>query len=523
VDSTDNSNDLPQQGRLRAAFAKVAVPIALAMSLSTPGSATAKPTEPVKAAPTVIAPAAKLPLSEAEITRREAIRETLLDAARNNLAYLQANTHTGYSGQLEGLESTLTSRLAGSHSTVHNKVVFIDPAKLDVTLSLGYAPDYALQTLLRHDNVTLPDNQLEMAGEKAASYHQSRFGTKTYTQDPTAITNLKNPIAQACVVVPSSEHALEVDIKGLSRAETVEFTNRHESWHCLDGKYTLRHLDPAKLEAVKSGSLVSQLGDPTALEAYATLYKKESLADVGALGDMIRAGKSPDIIDKVIAWRNSDPKDLQHLSSPVLQGFKAQIEQMGLENFRRLPDAEAQKMYFDTVDLCGMTAKSLDTSIRYATAPRAQREKYHRDAETDLDAARAIALLSHIKAPPKDVQKPLSAAEKKVAQQLKSFHPGTLLDNKAFELGGKITPATLADAYDDLQEGLRAKMQAEPNNKLWQAQATALQQEFLTHARTADFVALNAARGVDIVRVDAALKDFRPAIQTAAKAAPKKI
>jgi hypothetical protein len=194
---------------------------------------------------------------------------------------------------------------------------------------------------------------------------------------------------------------------------------------------------------------------------------------------------------------------------------------MGVENFRKLSDAEAQKMYFDTVDLCGMTAKSLDTTVRFATAPEAQRRKWVKEAETDLDAARAIGLLSHIKPQPKAAEKPLTAAEKAVARQLKAFNPGKLLDDKAFELRGKITPATLADAYDDLQEVLRKKMAAEPANKLWQAQATALQQEFLTHARTADFVQLNSDRGVDIVRREASLKEFLPT-RAAAKKTPAK-
>lgn len=523
MDTDNDSEDLPAQGVLSGAFGRAARRLALTAGLmSLSGSPTVAKEMPAKP-PAAVAPAK--PILPAEITpaerqRRNAIRDTLLRAAQNDLPNLQAHAHTGYSGQLDVLENTLTSRLQGGDTSVHNKVVFVDPAKFDVALSLGFAPEYALQTLLAQDRVALPDNQLIMAGEKAASYHESRFGVRTYTQEPTAITNLNNMTAQACVVVPSSEHALDVDIKGLSRAETVEFTNRHESWHCLDTKYNLRHIDPAQLEAIKEGSLRSHLGNTAAFETYATFYKKEALADVAAAGDLIRAGKGVDLLDKLIDWRNEDPKDLQHLTSPVLKGFRHAIEQMGVDNFRRLSDAEAQKMYFDTVDLCAMTAKSLDITVRWATAPQAQRQKWAKDAETDLDAARALGLLSHIKPQKPEGDKPLTAAEKAVAKQLKSFKPGKLLDNKAFELSGKITPATLADAYDDLQEGLRRKMAAEPANKLWPAQATALQQEFLNHARNADFVQLNADRGVDIVRQEASLKDFRPSaqtIQTAAK------
>jgi hypothetical protein len=57
----------------------------------------------------------------------------------------------------------------------------------------------------------------------------------------------------------------------------------------------------------------------------------------------------------------------------------------------------------------------------------------------------------------------------------------------------------------------RCRKEAEPENALYPAQATALQQAFLVHARALDFVAVNEARGVDIVKTDPALRAFVPA------------
>lgn len=461
------------------------------------------------------------PLSMREKKRRGRIREALLDQARHDLDKFEDSSETGYSRDLERLGSRLTGNLKDGHSTVHNKVVFVDPEKLDVALSLGFAPDFAVENILARQKVHIPDNSLKQAGNKATSYYESKFGARTYTQDPTAITNLKNPQPEACVVVPSSEHALAVDIKGLSRQDQVDFTNRHESWHCLDSKYNLRHLDPKKVDAIKKGTLASHVNDRTALEIYATVYRKEALADVGAAGDMIRAGKGLDLLDKVSAWRATDTKDLQHLSSPVLDGLKQKINEIGIDNFRKLSDADAQKLYFEATDTFGMTAKSLQMDIRFGTAKPAERKAYVERAKTDEDAARAMLLMGYlVTAPGAQAKAGMSPGDNALAEKLKTWDADKLLDDKAFEISRKITPASIIKAYNAMQEDLHDKMKNDPGNQLYPLQATKLQQAFLTHARELDYVGANASRGVDIVQAEPGLKGFaEPATKMAANPA----
>jgi hypothetical protein len=519
---------LPAPGALTAAFRRFALRttlIAGVMGATGPTGAEAESNAPAVTQPAQesgTAPSGQPPLSVREKKRRARIREALLESARGDLDGLEAGSETGYTRDLQGLSSRLTGELKAAHSTVHNRVAFVDPQKLDVALSLGFAPDYAVGRLLAEQKIHIPDNQLAQAGQKATSYYKSKFGVKTYTQDPTALTNLSNPDPQACVVVPSSERSPDIDIKGLSRADTVEFTNRHESWHCLDGKYNLRHLDPKKVEAVRKGTLGSQINDRTALEIYATVYRKEALADTGALGDMIRAGKGLDIIDKVADWRAEDPKDLQHLSSPVLKGLKAKIGEIGLDNFRKMSDADAQKLYFEVTDKWGMTGKSLQTGLRFETAKGSERQGYLDRFGKDQDVTRALLLETYVaKARPNSPAASLIAADTALAGQLKSWDADRLLDDKAFEIGKKITPQTIITAYNQLQGDLHDKMTTDPDNKLYPLQATKLQQAFLTHARELDYVGANAARGVDIVKTEAALKSFaEPAKKNAAAGAP---
>jgi hypothetical protein len=471
-----------------------------------------------------VAVKAGAPLSMREKKRRARIRDALLEQARHDIDRLEAASETGYSRELQQLGSKLTGNLQDSKSTVHNKVVFLDPEKLDVALSLGFGPAPAVSSVLAQQKIHIPDNEVKLAGAKATSYYESRFGIRTYTQEPTAIANLKNPQAQACVVVPSSEHALAVDIKGFSRAETVDFTNRHESWHCLDSKYNLRHVDPKKVDRIREGSLISQVNDRTAMDIYATLSRKESIADAGAAGDMIRAGKGLDVLDKLAGWRAETPKDLQHLSSPVLLGLRAKIEEVGLDNFRRMSDADAQKIYFEVTDKYGMTEKSLQTAIRFSTSKGADRQGYIERAKTDMETAKGLALVVYLtQAQPQQSSADLSGADRVLAEQLKKWDADKLLDDKAFEMSKKITPETIIKAYNVMQEDLHRKMKEHPENKLYPLQATKLQQAFLTHARELDYVDANASRGIDIVKAEPSLRAFAESPLPAKKTTPKPV
>ena len=523
----NKKSPLSDPGNLSSSFRRFALRTTLAASIlgvATPGANGREDTEPRAALEGNVgdAGAASPPLSVREKKRRGRIRDTLLNHARDDLDALEALTATGYSRDLQQLQDHITGSLQASHSTVHDKAVFVDPEKLDVALSLGFAPEYAVSRLLAEQKIHIPDNQVEQAGQKAATYYDSKFGVITYTQDATAITNLKDLTPEACVVIPSSERTPTAGIAGLTRAEQVQFTNTHESYHCLDGKYNLRHLDPKKVEAVKKGTLLSQINDRTALEIYATVYRKEAFADLGGAGDMIRAGKGLDLIDKLAAWRASDTKDLQHLSSPVLKGLKDRIQEMGLDNFRKLSTADAQKLYFEVTDEYGMTAKSIQTTMRFASATGTEKQSYLDRARTDPDVARALVLMSYlVKAHPQHPAAALSGTDRALAGELKKWDADKLLDDKAFEMGGKITPSTIIKAYNALQDDLHGKMTASADNKLYPLQAAKLQQAFLTHARELDYVAVNAARGVDIVKTEPALKTFAdPPKKNLAAAAP---
>jgi hypothetical protein len=114
----------------------------------------------------------------------------------------------------------------------------------------------------------------------------------------------------------------------------------------------------------------------------------------------------------------------------------------------------------------------------------------------------------------------LNGADQALAGQLKAWDADKALDDKAFEIGKKITPQTIIAGYNKMQEDLHEKMKADPDNKLYPLQSAKLQQAFLNHARNLDYVSVNAARGVDIVKAEPALRSFAESPKKNAAGAP---
>ncbi len=444
-----------------------------------------------------------------EEARRARINAALMQQARREV--LKLNNRGSYSQELDGLQDRLTRFLKSDRANIHNRVLVIDPGKFDVAMALGFSAPQAVRLLLTEQKLTPTGEMAETVAGKAAAPYAFRYGVQTFSQDPFAMMNTSRTHPAACVIVPSSDHALTIDIRGLNAREQVNFTNRHEGWHCLDDKYTLRSFDPKKLAAVPQGTLMSKIANLTALGVFAMEYRKEAVADVGAIGDMIRQdGYDTGLIDKIVAWRMRYPNDIQHLSAPVLHGFKAKIDEMGIDAFHRLDDAAAKQLYFDVTDQYGMSARSLQINLKLEKGTVPERLQWLEAAKTDPEAAKAIDFFQYYWQKPADPGAgPLSSAEIKLAGALRSWNAAQLLEDRAFKDSGRITPVTLAAAYGALQDELHAHTRSDPRNPLYAAQMTKLQESFVWRVQDTDYVEANLKRGVDIVAADPALKPFR--------------
>jgi hypothetical protein len=462
----------------------------------------------------------------ADSQRRAAIRNALLDAAIDD--YLQHPAPfaaTGYGQELHDFQARLAADLRRIDGSLHNVVAVIDPEKVAEGEALGLQRMTVVRMILAAQNVREEKYAIGVANRLNASL-PAKFGLAATGTEAIAFVNYRSETQEPCVIVPSSDHAMTHDIAGLNPLEERDFINRHEGWHCLDTRYHYRGLPETATELAESGDFKEIAKDPDALKAYSIRYRKEAFADLGATGDMIRAGYGPELLDHIITWRKRGAEDVMHRSIPVLEAFKAKITEMGVGNFRALSPEAARDLYYSLADTHGMSAQSLAINLRLQQAPE-QRKEIVMQAIASQEGRKALAFEPYMgpinwKDDGPSTQ-PLTAGEKAAVEQLAKWNPSALLQQTAAGRAGKITPLTLIDAYDALQGGLRAQMKADPDNPLYPLLMTRLRETLTKDVRGLDYVAANQAFGINIVAIEPALADFRPAPATVPSSAPKPV
>ena len=66
-----------------------------------------------------------------------------------------------------------------------------------------------------------------------------------------------------------------------------------------------------------------------------------------------------------------------------------------------------------------------------------------------------------------------------------------------------------------MQDELRESLDRQPDNKLWQAQASKLQQTFINTVGMTNYIGENASRGVDILKAEPLLSNLTPTAASA--------
>ncbi len=512
---------MKQQKSLTSIWRKLVLSTALSTSLLAGMPANAQ-TVPSKA-PSGPPPAAVLMLpsdgvaapadtaAAKELTRRVNISIALMEDARAHFTPATKGAETGYARTLDSLDQKITLKLdapgpSGTPATSPNVVVVLDPARFDAALAIGYNPFSAVSKLLAEQQVHVSGDYLLRITKHMATPTPFRFGPPVFNQDPAAFPlGASDSTAYACIIVPSSDNTPYL-IPGLTYQQRLSFINRHESWHCPR--------ETGSNEPDTTMNLPENVQRQIFYRAVALQTQREAMSDVAALGDMIREeGAGLDIIDTVSAWRRANSKDNIHVSSPVLDGFKTMVEGYGIGAFRTLMnDDQAKEVYQWAVQRYGQTEQSIQYIFEFRDLSRRDQMAYRGKHNDDPEFQRALKymqIFDRKMADRPDPNRPLSAAEQVTFDQLKQFDAFALLQDKAFQLDGKITPTTMIHAYGNLREGLLQQLRADPDNALYPAEITKLQQVLILGVARTDYVQANLARGVDIVAREPVLVSFR--------------
>ncbi len=462
----------------------------------------------------------KGPMTPAQ-QRDDNMNTALMQDAASRFLKLAPLAETPYAVELHNLQARLDGYMKKFGGAEHNKrAVILNPYHFDAGLALGLKGDKVVRLMLQAAGVEgAEDKFVKDIAKKLGRNTITRFMYMTQTEEASTHPESKTRVV---VIVPTSDHALLFEIKGLPLARQVELINRHESWHARNTKYTQTEAAQDLVNAARNGDPVDFVKNRRALAAFSSLIRSETLSDVGAIGDMIREGHGLELLDAMRSKRKSVTEDTEHMSVMALDGLRSHITKMGLENFRKLDDGAATALYYAITDKFSPSARSLQIAYAWQVAEtEAQRQQLKDIAKTDVEAAKGIAFLRFMPDPedhsPPPAPKPLSPAEEAANEALTKWDHLAALEQRAFELGGKATPETYIRAYASLQSDIWARIQREPDNLMLPEQMTKLQTNFAHGLGDVNFAAINRQHGIRIENVEPSLKKFRATSSPALK------
>ncbi len=439
------------------------------------------------------------------------VRRILLNDARKRFTELAGSARTDYSAQLDSLEQHMRHYLQQDTSR-HNNIIVLDPIQTDVAIALGLPgmlavlADVIKETpadQIKPDAPPVPFGIIVSAADNMSDPYRSQAGIVSYTQTASAFPNQSEAASRPCLIVPLSDHALPFSIKGLTFDQKTEFGNTHEGWHCLDNKYRLTEAQMAVLDTVSLRDFATVKTQPDAIAAASSLHAMEMLADVASIGDMIRRGHDPKIIDAVIGWRTENtPFDFMHYSVPALKALKTHIADTGLDAFRATTHNDARTLYIRLTDENMLTPTRLATALEYLTGDSMTRARLQVESADNAETRRALAYARIMTPNPigdlmRSFGRALTPADTTLQNKLKDWDFVATLENEAMAVGGAITPASVIEAYGNVQDSLRRAIT--PENEIEQREKMTLMKTlFINYVSKVDYVVANTRHGVDI-------------------------
>ena len=285
-----------------------------------------------------------------------------------------------------------------------------------------------------------------------------------------------------CMVSPAFTDFSLLTIPDLGHDRSVRFFNRHEFWHCAED-ISAPQADPR---------IMSGRGLPLHLYQYSVdIMLAETRADMGAASDMIvHDGEGTDILPVIARWRgeqlkNPEGHDINHYSGFALAALKREIDTMGVEAWRALPDATR------TATLARLTAQETmgTRALRdYLLASKNQFELPVVAIDSRLDglrgrardrmnAARHLAAYRASTGLGTAAPEPIELNDRQ-RQALTSWNAVAALENIARSGGQDISLQSLRSARVVLLDSLRAEVAANPDDPLGGAKIIKLDQAY---------------------------------------------
>lgn len=432
----------------------------------------------------------------------KALNSAVIKEARQNIAdIMRDRAASDDSRKLARLQEEFNARLKLQKNPFHSRMVYANAEGYGNVRALGMPPEEALHALLKAQGITTSSKSFSRLVEGLDSSSISEAWTAFSSTKPMAVS--AGADGSACVVVPPTSYAGEFQGNVIDIDTFLEFINRHEGWHCLDSdgwrrvaKFPAGFTD--QIEKMKPRQIVSS---QQALDYIQAGTRIEAFADLGALGDMVVAGRDMGLFDMIIRNRaHMNQVDLLHTSTPVILGLKREIEGMGLNAFRAMTDESRMALYYKVLDAETLTGRQIGILIRYQDGGRAEKEAIEAKEDKDPDTARAMRYMRaffftmgespQLRPPLTDVQR------HKLREEVEAYDAGAALLDTAFKISGVVTPRSLLAAHEALQGDMKRQTKQNPANPLYPALAARLKKVIGDELETLDFAAVNRGYGV---------------------------
>lgn len=436
-----------------------------------------------------------------------------------------------YSRSLDSLETRLRGYESRHNKGARENIVVIDPLMFDIGVGLGIrAPDVVTKMLVKEGVSPTFKTTLGVAMSLERIRAVNFIDDTLSTQFPSAFSPQDVFGNQSRIIVPISNFMLSFYIPGLSRQEIVEFTNRHEGWHATDYVNSDADIDYDSLRANPPVTVQDMINNVEYMKMAAYNYNSEVYADVGAAGDMVRAGHGLDLIQNVSDWRALHPDDPRHMSPPVLTELQNRIEKMGIDRFRALDERQTAALYDSVMQDAGMNARRMTLAYEFLALEKEERLAYVVMHQNDPEFSRAYAFARRFiayhdedeTAPQVRITQQVPPDIQKVMDEVCGWDAQAALEKEAIRTDGMITRVSMAKAYLSMMQDFDEKLtaaQTPPERVGASLHMSRLKSTYLRVMEEPNLVLANMRHGIDLLDKDPSLKeaadkDRAPAIRS---------
>lgn len=456
------------------------------------------------------------PQPKAPLTLSQAFNRSALDSAVAHYNDILKSTQTNYSRYLKTEQVRLQKWQDATPPRFKSVWGIADPFQTDVTAALNIDPQRQLEYMLSPEIVAkMSKDVIAETAQTMRRQTTTDYLEKTYTQNAMVTRSfLKDSSATFQLIVPEPRYNNANQLMGMSYREALDFSNRHEGWHLLDWEMNFQSARTDTVSDAQQEDARRWITNAAVRDAARISIQRESLADIGALGDMIRDGQRLSLIDSAIKWRDATDDPI-HYTQPALRRLKAEIDEYGLEKFRTLSDKDARALYYKVIREATLSDKAMITAGEYAKAayydfnykdddPVGQQKldsiktAFNARAQNDIQMQLGIKFMqTNLEAPYSGIRTYTKESKQRIKAALATWDARSVLINDAWQHDRHVTPQGIIKAYARLQDELVIKMLNDPkNSEVHEAKLIRLQNVFTTKLRTIDYAAENTKRGV---------------------------